>query len=142
MRSQTGLVRRGAVYHYHYRHRIPRDLLLHYGRREIKRSLNTKDKGEATRLAAAERTRAGENMNALFAYWQSQAERRPNTVREFKTAVQQWNTQHPNLPTRQITRAHVVAFRDAQLKGRSPRTVKNNQRDASRSPTHVCMMRR
>jgi len=45
VRQQTGLIRRGAVYH--YRHRVPSDLLSHYGRREIKRPLNTKDKGEA-----------------------------------------------------------------------------------------------
>ena len=55
VRQQTGLIHRGAVYH--YRHRVPGDLLSHYGRREIKRPLNTKDKGEAMRLAAAERTR-------------------------------------------------------------------------------------
>lgn len=99
---------------------------------KLHKALRARDRGELAETPArpAQLPRVGESMDALLAYWRSQADRRPNTVREFATAVKQWNALHPNLPVQQVTRAHVVAFRDELLKSnnatkrRSPRTVK------------------
>ena len=49
MKNQTHLVKRGATYY--FRCRVPADLLAHYGKNEIKRSLKTKDPATAKRLA-------------------------------------------------------------------------------------------
>lgn len=55
MKTQTNLVRRGAVYY--FRARFPADLVAHYGKREFFASLKTKDKQEATSKARTERVR-------------------------------------------------------------------------------------
>lgn len=55
MKSQTNLVRRGAVYY--FRARFPADLVSHYGKHELIASLKTKDKQEATSKARTERVR-------------------------------------------------------------------------------------
>jgi integrase len=65
-----------------------------------------------------------EGLSELFAYWQSQAPRRPNTIREFKTAVQRFEALHPKIFARQIERRHVIEFRDKLLAHASPRTAK------------------
>ena len=57
MRQQTNLVRRQGVYQ--FRIAVPADLRGHLnGTREVRKSLRTKDKAEAIKLAAAERARA------------------------------------------------------------------------------------
>ncbi|WP_407665399.1 DUF6538 domain-containing protein [Methylovorus mays] len=55
VKTQTNLVRRGAVYY--FRARFPSDLVDHYGRREILASLKTTDKREALCKARRERIR-------------------------------------------------------------------------------------
>lgn len=53
MKSQTNLVRRGSVYY--FRARIPQDLIAHYKKQEVIRSLRTKDKTEAIAKLRLER---------------------------------------------------------------------------------------
>src|SRR5262245_48899931 len=56
MRQQTNLVRRNGVYV--FRAAIPADLKGHFnGTREVRKSLRTKDKAAAIKLAAAERVK-------------------------------------------------------------------------------------
>jgi len=60
VRTQTNLVRRGAVYY--FRARVPADLVAHYGKRELFASLKTKDKPEALSKARAERVRLDQEL--------------------------------------------------------------------------------
>ena len=52
MKDQTGLVRRGSIYY--YRQRIPTDLLPHFDKAEVWRSLRTSNKAEAKQRAKLE----------------------------------------------------------------------------------------
>src|SRR5262245_42458949 len=64
VKSQTSLVRRGTVYW--LRVHVPEDLRKHFnGSRDVRRSLRTKDKVEAVKLAAAERTRLRKQFEEL-----------------------------------------------------------------------------
>ncbi|MDP1673887.1 MAG: site-specific integrase [Burkholderiales bacterium] len=56
-----------------------------------------------------------ETLQGLFEYWEQQATRKPKTQHEFKTAVGYFAKQHGNLSADTITKAHIVAFKDALI---------------------------
>jgi site-specific recombinase XerD len=49
---------------------------------------------------------------------------KPKTIAEWKLVINRFNVLHGNLPLDQITKAHMVAYKDSRLKsGNAPATV-------------------
>lgn len=66
----------------------------------------------------------GDTLEALLAYWRTQGEKQPNTLREADRAVRRFRELAGDVPASRIEKQHVVAFKDGLLaEGKAPPTV-------------------
>lgn len=66
----------------------------------------------------------GDTLEALLAYWKTQGEKRPNTLREADTAVRRFRELVGDVPASRIEKRHVVTFKDGLLaEGKAAPTV-------------------
>lgn len=66
----------------------------------------------------------GDTLEVLLAYWKTQGEKRPNTLREADTAVRRFRELVGDVPASRIEKQHVVAFKDGLLaEGKAAPTV-------------------
>lgn len=150
MRRQVGLVKRGGVYY--FRARIPGAYRTASARKEIWRSLRTRDPEEARYLAArfwadligsvggrsAKVATTPSNslpqahrvprlaFEAIFEYWTGQGdEKRPRTLMDARTALSRLAKVVSHTDASKVTNRDAIAYKDALLEsGISPPTCK------------------
>jgi integrase len=66
----------------------------------------------------------GSTLSQILVKWRLEANPKPKTIAEWELVIGRFNTLHGVLPIAQITKAHIVAFKDTRLlAGSAPATV-------------------